>query len=286
MYDFLITGASGFIGKNIVDFYKNKKLLLILRKKNNFTKNRNIKKIIINSELELHKKLKDKQFKNIIHCATHFTKDNKIDDITKTVKSNILLGSYLLEIIKDKKVNKFINFTTNWENYDGIKDKSNSFYTTTKQCFTKILNFYKKKYSSTKFYNLHLTDTYGKYDNRPKIIKTIKKNIKLKKKINIVSKNLFMNILNVKDVILAVNKIITSDDIVSGDYILKNKNNFKIKNIIDILRIRYKKKIKVKYFSHIKMYPKIYNLKKIPNWKPVSSTLKNLVGFINANNKN
>ena len=46
-----------------------------------------------------------------------------------------------------------------------------------------------------------ISDTFGENDNRPKIINVLKKNYKYNKITKIVSKNLFINLLNIKDII-------------------------------------------------------------------------------------
>ena len=56
-----------------------------------------------------------------------------------------------------------------------------------------------------KFYNLYLSETFGKNDNRKKLFSTLKENYKKQKTSIIVSKNFKINVLNVADIISAVN---------------------------------------------------------------------------------
>ena len=53
-----------------------------------------------------------------------------------------------------------------WENYNGIKKNPPNLYAAHKQSFSNILNFYQKSIKDVKFYNLYLSQTFGKNDNR------------------------------------------------------------------------------------------------------------------------
>ena len=138
------------------------------------------------------------------------------------------------------KVKKFINFSTVWQNYNGKLDVAYNLYAAYKISFSKILNYYIRKFSSVKFYNLFISDTYGENDKRDKIINLIKINLKNKRKINIISKKIVINLLNVNDIITAV-RIIMKKDINPGNYNVINKTNFKLYNILK--KINKKKKL-------------------------------------------
>ena len=57
------------------------------------------------------------------------------------------------------------------------------------------MSILKRGQKTTKFYELMLSDTFGKNDIRPKIINTLKKNYKKGKITKITSKNLYLNLL-------------------------------------------------------------------------------------------
>ena len=60
-------------------------------------------------------KLKKIKARIIIHCATHYVKNHKLEDVKKINEANILLGNIVLEMSKNMGVKKFINFTSIWE---------------------------------------------------------------------------------------------------------------------------------------------------------------------------
>ena len=184
MHKILLTGSSGFIGSNILNNFSNKnKFYLILRKKPNkkILKNKNIKIIKIKNHESLNDKLKKIKVDIVIHCATHYVKSHNFSDIKKFCYSNILLGNVILENLDNMKVKKFINFSTVWEDSDGIKHNSENLYAAYKKSFSNILNFYKKNLKKTDFYELIISDTFGKNDFRNKILNNIRENYQKKK---------------------------------------------------------------------------------------------------------
>lgn len=275
----LITGCTGFIGSNILNKFKNNnKIFVILRnkKKNEIFNHKNIKKIFYNDYNNLCKKLSKIKVDLVIHAATHYAKEHNVKDLEKFTNSNILLGNIILENVINMKVKKFINFSTIWEDYYGIKDNYFNLYSAYKKAFSKILNFYKKKFSSIKFYELMISDTFGENDKRRKIINVLKKNYKNNKVTKIISRKLFINLLNVEDVVNAV-FLISMNDIKSGKYLLKNKINFNMFKLVKQFNKKNKKKLKVKWINNYKVDDKSLSYNKLKSWKPIKSNVKDVI---------
>lgn len=275
----LITGCTGFIGSNILNKFKNNnKIFVILRnkKKNEIFNHKNIKKIFYNDYNNLCKKLSKIKVDLVIHAATHYAKEHNVKDLEKFTNSNILLGNIILENVINMKVKKFINFSTIWEDYYGIKDNYFNLYSAYKKAFSKILNFYKKKNSSIKFYELMISDTFGENDKRRKIINVLKENYKNNKVTKIISRKLFINLLNVEDVVNAV-FLISMNDIKSGKYLLKNKINFNMFKLVKQFNKKNKKKLKVKWMNNYKVDDKSLSYNKLKSWKPIKSNVKDVI---------
>ena len=66
-----------------------------------------------------------------------------------------------------------------------------------------------------------ISDTFGKNDKRVKLINLLRNNYKKNIITKIISKNLYINLLNVEDIIYAV-KLICKKNIKSDRYLLKN----------------------------------------------------------------
>ena len=280
MNKILLTGSSGFIGSALVkNLSQNNKIYVILRTKKKIKISNNINKIFFTNYSELDKKIKKIKVDVIIHCATHYVKSHKINDLEKLSNSNILLGNILLDNLITMKVKKFINFTTVWENYDGKKNNFFNLYSAYKKAFSHLINYYDGILKNVKFYNLTISDTFGEQDKRKKIINILKINYKKNLITKIVSKNLFLNLLNVEDIINAV-KIILNDKSKPGSYLLRNTKNYSISEIVNKINKDLSKKIKVVWLSKKIIKEKIYKQHKLKNWYPKKSTLEDLLTII------
>ena len=281
MKKILLTGATGFIGSELLKNLSNyNKVYITLRKRHKINpKNKNIIKIHFNSYKDLSHKFRKIKIDTVIHCATHYVKSHKFEDIKKLSESNILFGNIILENLKIMRVKKFVNFSTVWENFDGKKDNFYNLYSAYKASFIKIISFYKKKNLNIKFLNLVISDTFGLRDKRKKIVNILKTNYKRNLVTKIVSKNLYINLLNVKDIVNAI-ELILKKNYKSDNYILKNKNNFKIYDIVKEIEKYSQKKLRVKWLSNKIIKEKTYQFETLKGWKPKNSNIKDIVRVI------
>ena len=281
MKNILLTGSTGFIGSELLKYLSNyNKVYITVRKKYKInSNNKNINKIYFNSYKNLSYKIKKLKIDTVVHCATHYVKDHNFEDIKELSESNILFGNIILENLKIMKVKKFVNFSTVWENYDGKKDNCYNLYSAYKAGFGKIISFYKKENKNIKFLNLVISDTFGLRDKRKKLVNLLKTNYKRNLVTKVISKNLYINLLNVKDIVSAI-KLILKKNYKSDTYILKNKNNFKIYDIIKKIEKYSQKKIKVKWLSNKIIKEKIYKFKTLKGWKPKNSNIKDIIRII------
>jgi len=277
----LLTGSSGFIGSEILDqLSKNNIIYITQRNKKKVSKNnQNIKNIYFKNYDNLNFKLSKLKVDIVIHCATHYVKNHTSKDIKKLSESNILFGNIILENLKVMNVKKFIYLTTVWENYNSIKKNYFNLYAVYKSIFREIISYYKKNLSYIKFYNLSISDTFGSFDKRKKIINLLKLNYKKNKSTKIISKNLYLNLLNVEDIVEAL-KILIKKSYKSKDYILKNSKSYSVKEIIDKINKTSKKKIKIQWISNNIIKDKLSNLNRLKNWRPGKSKILDIVKVI------
>ncbi len=281
MKNILLTGSTGFIGSELLkNLSSYNKVYITVRKKYKInSNNKNINKIYFNSYKNLSYKIKKLKIDTVVHCATHYVKNHNFEDIKKLSESNILFGNIILENLKIMRVKKFVNFSTVWENYDGKKENYYNLYSAYKASFRKIISFYKKENKNIKFLNLVISDTFGLRDKRKKLVNLLKTNYKRNLVTKVISKNLYINLLNVKDIINAI-KLILKKNYKSDTYILKNKNNFRIYDIIKKIEKYSKKKIKIKWLSNKIIKEKIYKFKTLKGWKPKNSNIKDIIRII------
>ena len=282
MYKILLTGSSGFIGSEILDqLSKNNIIYITQRNKKKVKKkiNQNIKKIYFKNYDNLNDELSKLKIDIVIHCATHYIKNHTSKDIKKLSDSNILFGNVILENLRSMKVKKFIYFNTVWENYNSIKKNYFNLYAVYKSIFKELIDYYKKNLTFIKFYNLSISDTFGVFDKRKKIINVLKSNYKKNKSTKILSKNLYLKLLNVEDIVEAV-KILIKKNYKSNEYILKNSKYYSLKEIIDGINNTSIKKIKIQWISKKTIKEKLSNSNKLKNWKPSKSNIRDIVNII------
>jgi len=289
MKKILITGATGFIGKNLLNYFLKKKYFIyaILRKsKKNikFSKehkiNKNFKSIIFSDIYNLKKQLLNYKIDYVVHAATHYVKKHKSSDINKIIESNILFPTIIIDLLCNKTIKKFINFGTVWQHYNNKKDHAYNLYASSKQAFNKIFNYYRNQFPKTKFFNLLIGDTFGKNDKRKKLIPIIIKNYNKKKTIHI-PKNLSINLVNVKHITKIIENIINKD-IKPDTYVIKDKKNLKIFDLINYLNQKLNKEIKINWTKNTVSNEKIINFKTI-NFNKKNDTKKEILSLFNEN---
>lgn len=281
MKKILLTGSTGFIGSQLLKkLSSNYKIYITLRKKGKISyKNKNVIKILFNNYNQLNQKLKKIKIDYVIHCATHYVKSHKFEDLDKLSESNILFGNIILENIGRMKVKKFINFSSVWENFNGTKDNYFNLYSVYKRGFSNLLDYYKKNLPKIKFYNFFVSDTFGEFDTRPKIINILKNNYKKNKVSKIVSSKLHINLLNVRDIIEAVIVVFKKNN-QPGDYNLVNTRNFSINEIINTFNKNIKKRIKIKWITNKLIKERIFKKNRLKGWSPKNSKIVDIINII------
>ncbi len=279
MAKILITGSSGFVGYNILEKLIISNTVYATSRKNITSKHKNLKYIYFKNHEDLNLKLRKIKVDTIIHCATHYIKSHNFNDVAKIMRANLEFGTVILENLKIMKVKKFVNFCTVWQNFNSTKYDPFNLYSASKNAFLNILRFYQKNNKDIKYFNLYISDTFGPNDNRIKLSNILKNNFSKRKKIKIMSKNLSINLINIKDIVSAI-EVILFKNVNQGSYNITNKNNFSIKKIISKLKEDKKFKISIYWGKEKKDNIKIYKFKNLPFWKPRHSKFYDLINFI------
>lgn len=207
----IITGATGFIGSQLVFSLAQDpryNLLLIMRSKKNIKNSKSIhyqkqiKYLYFNENSNIQDLVKSfKNFKPaiIIHLATCYINAHDSDNIDELFQSNIIFGTKVIEAGVSAGCKKIINTSTIWEYYQNKKIPVN-LYAATKSAFDQILNFY---YSSNDLViiTLYLSDTYGEFDKRKKLIPLLLKEMNSSKTIKLTSGNQKLELFHIEDII-------------------------------------------------------------------------------------
>lgn len=289
----LVTGASGFIGKNLVPkLCKNQKKVFAIFRKNKinreFTKRiskkyKNFYPIFFSKIENLNFKLKNLRVEIVINLATKYENSHNFLKMIEMINSNILFNTAVIESLPKKYLKKFINLSSMMLHKNSNTYEPVNLYAATKKAFIDILNFYQIRHDNIKFYNLTIYDTYGAQDKRIKVIPELIKKYKLNKSINIFSKKLELNLLNVNDVCGAID-ILINKKIKSGHYKLRAKKFTNILKLINQTNKKIEKKIKYKILNK-KIEKRIeVNTKLLPFWKQNYRIEDDILKYIHGNN--
>lgn len=168
----LVTGATGFIGQNLVKSLLDKgySITTIVRH------NSDISSIDSRAEIfrysgeitELITLFQNKRFDGVIHLASLFLASHRIEEISSLIFSNVQFGTELLEACKLSETKWFINTGTFWQHYHTDSYNPVNLYAATKQAFEDIAKYYTET-SNLVFTTLKLNDTFGPHDPRNKV---------------------------------------------------------------------------------------------------------------------
>ena len=179
----LITGSTGFVGRNLVPILL-KKSNLILEITRNIDKSNSLfgdstEKYLITDEQEAFK-LAIKQFNPeiVIHLAAMLTAADDYESIQKLLNSNISFLCRLLDALKETQIKLFVNTGTFAEYYkgDGVLDPA-YLYAATKTASRAFIDYYSKT-SNYKQITIVPYTIYGGRNSQKKIIDIIFDSIK------------------------------------------------------------------------------------------------------------
>ncbi len=252
----LITGGTGFIGKNLIKSLldNNYNVYCITRIHSDLSKINSKVKIFqydenIDSLLEF---FQNEKFDGVIHLASLFLLNHTKDNISNLLSSNIKFGVELLEASKISKIKWFINTGTFWQNYNEEEYNPVNLYAATKEAFLDIAKYYTQT-SDLIFTTIKLNDTFGPNDTRNKIFNLWHKISQTNEILEMSQGNQIIDISYIEDVINAY-------DILIKHLSSNKKNEYKNK----IFAIKSNERMSLKELS--KVFEKAINCKLNIQW--------------------
>lgn len=167
----LITGATGFIGRELIPTLKSYQLCALVRdeKKARSLFSNSIGLINCNDfNSELIQKIQEFNPNYVIHLAGNSSSGNSFQERSNLIDSNIKFGALLLEAISNCEIKCFMNVSSSLA-YDGEIPKATNFYSSTKLAFSEILKFDIQQ-KNTKLIELVLYNVYGANDTSKRAI--------------------------------------------------------------------------------------------------------------------
>lgn len=235
----LITGGTGFIGKNLIDSLKNEYNLILLGRteKTNY-KNLSFYKCDISEISDLENIFKKEKTDIIIHLATYYKPKNNLDDISGMIDTNVKGLTNLLELSIKYNINKLINTGTCFEfgNQDKkVKEESVyepwNLYAETKILAENLIDYYSKK--GINVLTLKLFPPFGIHDNHKKLIPYVIKSALSNKNIETSPGEQKWDYIYSKDIANAYKKAIDFDWKGHEKFIISNNRPIKLKEIIN-----------------------------------------------------
>lgn len=250
-----ITGATGFIGSNLVKSLQAKSgssITAIVRSKQAGEK---IKTLNLDSYLDdgdtehLINFFQERKFDTVIHLASFYLKNHQSQQIESLISSNVLFGTRLLEAAAKSAVKYFINTGTFWQYFDNKVYSPVNLYAASKQAFEMIARYYQEN-SNIFFTTLYLNDTYGPGDTRKKIL-NIWKSMKDTDSLDMSPGEQQINLLHIQDVVygyLRLIHLVQSGDLPkSTTYMLKSNEDLSVKQLAALFEKIAQKKLNINW---------------------------------------
>ena len=273
----LVTGATGFVGKHLIQKLRDFDVRFVVRNINTeYSKDR---QIVYNDEkLDVFQKdVKSYNPKIVIHLASYLTSSDDISSIKNIVDSNILFTSILLESLKSTDLELFINTGTSAEYYynDG-KENPAYFYSASKIAIKPIIKYF-KNIQGFKTINIIPYTIYGGKSKSKKVIDYILDSLDSKLYLEMTNGEQILDFIHIDDVtdfyVHCVNNINLLKD--EENYHLGTGKGTSIKELSNIIEDLTNKKANINWGSKeyrtldiMRAIAPIYKLEKELNWKP------------------
>ena len=277
----IVTGATGFVGSNLVKYLlkKNFNVAIIVREDSNLS---NLDGVI--NEVEIFKYnnrletlivfFNEFNPKLVFHLASNFIAEHEFNQVDSLVLSNITFGLHMLEAMKETGVKQMINTGTSWQHYDNEDYNPVCLYAATKQAFESLIEYYVQA-EDFKVISLKLFDTYGEKDTRPKLINLLHKFADEQIVLDMSLGAQMLNLVHVNDVCKAyyiAYKNLTKDYAYKGHLIfsIENEESYSLKQVLVLFENITGKKIKVNWGGRPYRKREVMKLwsngKQLPNW--------------------
>ncbi len=284
----LITGGTGFIGRNLIKELRLSHNIFLLLHKSICKEYVDLPTVNIDDGIErLSSFMSENKIDGIVHLASLYLSNHKSAQIKGLIDSNVYLGTAVLEAATSVNVKWFLNVGTIWQNYKVIEDEYNpvNLYAATKQAFVDVAQYYVDAYG-IKFCTLKLCDTYGPCDTRNKIINLFKTNSEKGDLLKMSPGNQKLDLLYISDVVSGFVHLIdmlSSCECIAKEYVLSSGRLLTLREIASIFENVTSLKLNIEwgglpYREREVMMPWQGNV--LPQWQPLVNLEKGILNIM------
>lgn len=287
----LVTGATGFIGRHLVNEFRQNHSLHILCRSKKSLEELDLPGFVMNDDIyALASYIKENNIEGIIHLASLYLPVHTTDQIKDLIMSNIFFGTAILEAASlTRTVRWFLNTGTIWQNYmvEGNVYNPVNLYAATKQSFIDIAKFYIDT-CKIRFCTLKLCDTYGPNDTRKKILKLFKECAENGDVLKMSPGDQLLDILYISDVVDGFRQLVdllASDEEIEEQYVLSSGSQISLKTLASVFEDVSQKKLNIEWGARNYRDREVMNPWKGPvlkNWKARISLREGIEHFLHS----
>ena len=285
----LITGATGFIGSNLVKAFVREKrdVHVITRASSNLDLLRDVRDFIHVHVYDgsfdcLLKIVHQAQPSTVFHLASEFIAQHQSAQVDSLLQNNVVFPSYLAEAMAVCGVKRLINTGTSWQYFDSIEYRPVNLYAATKQAFEDVMTYYVDAFE-WRAITLNLFDTYGKSDPRKKLIQVLLNTAKSQEEIQMSPGEQLIDLVHVNDVIEAF--IIAEsilDEIIVGHHLYGVSSNapIQLRDLVELCEKAWNVKLPVAWGARTYRDREVmrpwHTYESLPSWTPKVSLMSGL----------
>ena len=286
MQHILVTGATGFIGSNLVRklVQEQMKVTALVRDKLKteieFSELKEKENLFFfqwnHSVFALAEYMKENKVDCVVHLATKYITQSTAEDIDELVEGNIVFGMKVLEAMKLANIKNFINSSTSWQHYQNEIYCPTNVYAATKQAFEDILKYYTNA-EQIRAIVLEIYDTYGAFDKRNKLLNAWKKLVATGEGMALSPGEQSLDYVYIEDVLSGIlqainilNELPVEANGYERKYALSTDETYTLKEIAQLFEEVYEKKLSItwggKPYREREVMEPYRGLERLPGW--------------------